>query len=574
MKIKDIVLSNEYRTNLKQNYSTHKLKSMNNTKNFICKKNNDFSSKQNNNNQDKIDNNINDVKLSKTNIKNSLNQFPLLDQIKKSWKFLSTLIFDSFYEILSYINKDTSSKDIQKISFFIQNIFKEHYEYTKNLLKTKIFNIMKFFGLSIKSESQVKSFTEKISPLFKFYFHNCFQWKNTDTQNFINYLKKSVKSIEYEDLLNKIIIDNNKNNINTMFSVSYEICNFMMFNDELLTYETQNENYILKYEKEKMINIDGFIQKNDDCLLLLNSPMIRKKYTFYKLLPIVYYLNNNNSTVTKSSRSTINKSIHNENIEKINNKNERAKIISENLNSINIFNKNKDSISKKNKNKNKKNNKKKQSAKNYTNYRKSVRLLSPALVSGHKTFLLTARTNKNIPTNNFLLSQSNNNINVVPNVNSYNTDVSLFNQSNGNTIKKFGYKNTNVIFNLKNNNSNFLKILFKKNNENKNFVLANSSKNNFCSSKSSKRTLNWNTSKKNVTIQGKKLFHDPISYQNLNSFLLKRYHFSNKSKNKFSSPNYNNKNESKNLGNSKKKMNNSIQTEYGEFKNFRSFKNC
>ena len=57
-------------------------------------------------------------------------------------------------------------------------------------------------------------------------------------------------------------------------------------------------------------------------------------------------------------------------------------------------------------------------------------------------------------------------------------------------------------------NSNFLKILFKKNNENKNFVLANSSKNNFCSSKSSKRTLNWNTSKKNVTIQGKKLFHE------------------------------------------------------------------
>ena len=568
MKIKDIIFSNEYRTNIKQNYTKQNKKSMNKTKNFLSKNNIEFISKQINNNLKNDDINNNDSKFSIMNTKNSLNQFPLLQQIKTSWKFLSTLILDSFYEILSYINKDTTENDLQKISFFIQHIFKEHYKYTKNLLRTKIFNIMEYFGLSIKSESQVKAFTEKITPLFKFYFRNCFQWKNTDTENFITHLKKT---IEYKDLLNKMIINNNNKNINTMFNVSYEICNFMILNDELLTYEIQTENYILKYEKEKMINIDGFIQKNDDCLLLLNTPMIRKKYAFYKLLPIVYFLNNNNSTITKSSHSTITKNIFNENNENINNTNEKTKITNEDLNSLSIFNKKKDSKSKNNKNLN--NNKKKKSAKHSIKYRKRVRLLSPTLFSGHKTTLLSTRINKNISSSNFLLSQSNNNINAVPKSSSFNSEISLFNQSNRKTTKFVNKKsNSNVVFNLKNNNTNFLQVLFKKSNKNRNIVLTNSSyKTNLCASKSSKGTLNWNNNKKNETIQGKKLFHEVVSYQNLKSFLSKRYRLFNKSKKNLKTTNYN-KNESKNLENSKNKVNNSIQTEYKDFKNFQSFK--
>ena len=233
-------------------------------------------------------------------IQDSLNQFPLLPEIKNAWENLASLIFDTFYELLLNLNE----MNLKTISIFIQQFFFLQYQFSKNIINKKVMGIMNILNLNINSEKSINLFSTQIKFLFKIYFKNCFHWEQKDTINFINYLKKAKL-----DNLNFLTFVIKNDSLNEMLSVSYEICLFMLLNDEILTFEPiTDNNYILKYEKNKTLNIDGFSAQGNNCILLLNSPMLKKKYQFYKLLPIVYPFTDNEN-INKENKSLNNNNI-------------------------------------------------------------------------------------------------------------------------------------------------------------------------------------------------------------------------------------------------------------------------
>ena len=244
----------------------------------------------------KLKNDYNNKKL----IQDSLNQFPLLSEIKNDWENLASLIFDTFYELLINSNEINT----KAISIFIQQFFFLQYEYTKNIINKKVLDIMNILNLNINSEKKISLFSSQIKYLFKIYFKNCFHWDQMETINFFNYLQK----IKLDNLHFLSSVTKN-DSLNEMLIVSYEICLFMLLNDETLTFEPiTDNNYVLKYEKNKALNIDGFTSKGNSCILLLNTPMLKKKYPFYKLLPIVYPFNDNDN-VNKENKSLNNNNI-------------------------------------------------------------------------------------------------------------------------------------------------------------------------------------------------------------------------------------------------------------------------
>ena len=287
----------------------------------------------------------------KTNISNTSTSFPWPEEFKARWECLiKTMIMDSFENI--------SSNTILFICT-INIIIKLIYEISKVKIKEKVIELLKCLNIKNKSDDIIKKFFCKYQKLlFQNYFNSLFIINEELIIKIISQIKNEFLSKKYKiyfskEDINNIIIDLSSNNIISFIKELYYLCLYMNINIPVLTIKTNLEPNYRYFNKNEYINLEGFANDKDICLIIINPPMIKPNFPFRGIKPVVYIINNPSKEIInlcneqkikkeqyKSNSSINNKLIlHKANSHTINNNGDHSQNSQKNEKNINKDNK-------------------------------------------------------------------------------------------------------------------------------------------------------------------------------------------------------------------------------------------
>ena len=226
----------------------------------------------------------------KTNVTNTSTSFPWPEEFKSQWESLvKTMIMDSFENI-----------SLNTILFMrsINIIIKLIFEISKIKIKEKIIELLKCLNIKNKSDDIIKKFFCKYQKiLFQNYFNSLFIINEELIIKIINQIKNEFVSKKYKNLfskeeINKIIIDLSSNNIHSFIKELYYLCLYMNINIPTLTIKTSLEPSYRYFNKNEYINLEGFANDGDICLIIINPPMVRPNIPFREIKPVVFIIDN------------------------------------------------------------------------------------------------------------------------------------------------------------------------------------------------------------------------------------------------------------------------------------------
>ena len=225
----------------------------------------------------------------KMNITNTSTSFPWPEEFKCQWETLiKTMIMDTFENV-----------SFNTILFMrtINIIIKLIYEISKVKIKEKIIELLKCLNIKIKSDETIKKFFNKYQKiLFQNYFSSLFTINNELINKIIAQIKneflKKYKKYFLEEELNDIMNDLSSKNINSFIKELYHLCLYMNINIPTLTIKTSVEANYRYFNKNEYINIEGFANDGDICIIIVNPPSVRPNIAFRGIKPVVYMIDN------------------------------------------------------------------------------------------------------------------------------------------------------------------------------------------------------------------------------------------------------------------------------------------
>ena len=298
------------------------------------------------------------------------------NEFKKLWEsIIQTELIDSF---------DFCIKEYKLISNLCQDIMLLIYEETKKIIELKFLDILKCLNLSKTSKEKKDSLYTKMLPFFRENFNNIFEFDEERIKNTKNKLKNII--IQYNFLkeikmftssssnnLNEVYINQNENNnisnrnscINNNISMKannsdiykllenkikgknfegimksfFNICLYMILHEPVLNFDiekySQRKLIYYFFNKKDFINVEGFGNERTPCVIILQPPLLKKKFPFNGLRPAVYILSdiNINSEILKQCKINEKKKEEEDKIKGKNNEEINEKKIIKNSNS-------------------------------------------------------------------------------------------------------------------------------------------------------------------------------------------------------------------------------------------------
>ena len=277
------------------------------------------------------------LNLNSTKKNNAQTNFLSPSEFKKLWEYcIKTELIESF---------DFCINEYILIANLCQDIMLLVYEECNNNINNKFAEVLNCLNLSKISKDKKKEIFNNFLPFFQENFNKIFIY----SEDFLNIINSKLLSIivEYnynKDIINRIddsensinknyndinneniILDKikekiNHNNFSNIIKCFYKICIYMLLHDPILTFDLDNyTNRKLKYfyfNNNDFINVDGFINENSPCIMLLSAPLLKNKFNFYNLKAPIYIVNNPDKNVLDECEK--NKSNIKENTEKNN----------------------------------------------------------------------------------------------------------------------------------------------------------------------------------------------------------------------------------------------------------------
>ena len=226
----------------------------------------------------------------KTNVSNSSTSFPWPEEFKNKWESLiKTMIMDTFENI--------SFKSVLLMRT-INIILKIIYEISKNKIKEKIIELLQCLNIKSKSDEVIKKFFNKYQKiLFQNYFNSLFIINDESISKIISQIKDEFYSNKYNQIfsqedINNIKLDISSKNMLPFIKELFYLCLFMNINIPQLTIKTNLDINYKYFNKNNYINIEGFANDGDICLIIINPPMIKPNMPFMGIKPVVCIIEN------------------------------------------------------------------------------------------------------------------------------------------------------------------------------------------------------------------------------------------------------------------------------------------
>jgi len=229
--------------------------------------------------------------------------FLLPSEFKTLWENLSKNMlleaFDCLYD--DYINLSHVTQDLLKIT----------YEETKGLIREKITSVMKILKINTDIKDKNSSNPEeKFALLFKSFFQDYFSQIFEFTRDLYDKIKqrlidqvKEYSNIEnqenkkIEDIFDDFVDELSKIPFKNLTENLFKLCAYMLLHDPILTFDIlqfkeRKLNYMF-YNKNNLLNIEGFGNDDTSCVVIVPSPLINSKHVYLGIKPAVYCIKKN-----------------------------------------------------------------------------------------------------------------------------------------------------------------------------------------------------------------------------------------------------------------------------------------
>ena len=195
-------------------------------------------------------------------------------------------INEKFIEVLNCLNLGKISKDKREKMFnhflpFFRENFNKIFIFSDNFL-----NIIN---------------TKLLSIIVEYNYNNDIINQNNNNNNSLNKDNNSDNDNNNNHYLNKIKEKIKENNFDDVIKSFYKICIYMLLHEPILNFDLQKYserklNYFY-YNNNDFINVDGFINENSPCIMLLSAPLLKNKFNFHNLRAPVYIIHNPNEYI-------------------------------------------------------------------------------------------------------------------------------------------------------------------------------------------------------------------------------------------------------------------------------------
>jgi len=210
----------------------------------------------------------------------------LPSEFKGLWE---SVVNDSLIEAF-----DSLFYDYLLLANLTQDTIKVVYEETIILLNNKVKHILSY--LNIKDNS--KRLDSLIRNIFQENSNSIFEFQD----DFFNIIKEKMlkKAKEYKNTDDNFIsdyeTDTSSKYYKTLIQQLFKISIYMLLHDPILTLNIENyENRKLTYmyyNKNDLMNIEGFGNENTPCVVILHPPILKKNYPYQGIKPVVYMIPN------------------------------------------------------------------------------------------------------------------------------------------------------------------------------------------------------------------------------------------------------------------------------------------
>ena len=220
-------------------------------------------------------------------------------------------INNKFIEVLNCLNLGKISKDKREEIFnhflpFFRDNFNKIFIFSEKFLE--IIN-KKFLSVIIeynyKNDIINENQNESKSKNHKYITNN----KDIDNidKNFINKIQEKIKQNNFDDIIKSF----------------YKICIYMLLHEPILTFNLEKYSKrklkYFYYNKNDFINVEGFINDNSPCIMLLSAPLIKNKFNFYNLRSPVYIVHNPDKLILEECEKNKNNDLNEVSEDKKNN---------------------------------------------------------------------------------------------------------------------------------------------------------------------------------------------------------------------------------------------------------------
>lgn len=267
-------------------------------------------------------------KLEKTNkkLENRLSQignntnntsvtFLLPSEFKLLWeKTMKDSLLEAFDNIIS---------DYKLLSYIVKNLMRIIYENAKEIIKERINKVFSLFHIPNE-----KCVLTEILPKFRFllqeYFTFIFQLdldENT-TDNVTRIVMDCIKQdYTYQYDISLLENDLKSEYYKEFIKDSFKISLYMLLHEPILSFDSTVSIEFTRFKKGVMTPIEGFIKDKSVCCVVLNPPLLKGKFIYQGILPVVYIIEDPDDDVilkiSEESNKTKTQQYENENNEEI-----------------------------------------------------------------------------------------------------------------------------------------------------------------------------------------------------------------------------------------------------------------
>jgi hypothetical protein len=191
------------------------------------------------------------------------------------------------------------------------------YGETKLYMTDKIQQVLKVLNIQInENSSNMEKFFINFKVIFQDHFSSVFEFTDEINNSIKKKILSEIKSSESlsNEKYNDLESDMNKKSFKNLTQSLFKMCIYMILHDPVLTFNISSikERQItyLYYNKNDLMNIEGFGTEQTPCAVIVPPPILRKNFAYMGIKPAVYCIQKSQVDEKISLECDKNKSRH------------------------------------------------------------------------------------------------------------------------------------------------------------------------------------------------------------------------------------------------------------------------
>lgn len=218
------------------------------------------------------------------NTNNTSVTFLLPSEFKLLWeKTMKDSLLEAFDNIIN---------DYKLLSYIVKNLMRIIYENAKEIIKERINKVFSLFHIPNE-----KCVLTEILPKFRFLLQEYFTFifKLDLDENIIDNVTRLVidciqQEFTYQYDISLLEKDLKSEYYKEFVKDSFKISLYMMLHEPILSFDSTVSIEFSRFKKGVMTPIEGFIKDKSVCCVVLNPPLLKGKFIYQGILPVVYII--------------------------------------------------------------------------------------------------------------------------------------------------------------------------------------------------------------------------------------------------------------------------------------------